>query len=111
MHRFSLFQSTSKWLLAILPMMDRGVLISFRTEEDDLVTRLASFLLRVELITIDAERECNMVARKDKDAVAFAAFADAETSSALNLKVGSGSRSDTETDCWCNWDAYAGGGI
>ena len=33
-----------------------GVLIRFRTEEDDLATRLASFLLRVELVTIDADQ-------------------------------------------------------
>ena len=89
----------------------KGVLIRFRTEDDDMATRLASLLLRVELVTIYAERECDLAARKDKDVVAFAAFADAATSSALNLKVGSGSRSHMETDCWCNWDVYAGGGI
>ena len=88
-----------------------GDLIRFRTEEDDLATRLASFLLDEELVTIYAEWECNMAARKDKDAVAFSAFADVETSSALNLKLRSGSRSDMKTDCWSKGDAYAGGGI
>ena len=44
----------------------KGVLIRFRTEDDDIATRLASFLLRVELLTIYAERECKMAARKDK---------------------------------------------
>ena len=46
------------------------VLTRFRTEEND-PARLASFLLGVELITIYAERECNMAVRKDKDAAAF----------------------------------------
>ena len=88
-----------------------GDLIRFRTEQNDLAMRLASFPLRVELITIDVERECNMAARKDEDAVAFSAFADVETSSALNLELRSGARSDMKTDCWSKWDAYAGGGI
>ena len=76
-----------------------GVLIRFRTEED-MATRLTSFLLRVELLTIYAERESNMAVRKDKDAVAFSAFVDVETSSALNLKLRSGARSDMEIECW-----------
>ena len=72
---------------------------------------LASYLLGVELITIYAEWECNMAARKDEDAVAFAAFADVETTSARNLKLRSGSRSDMETDCWSKWGMYTGGGL
>ena len=48
----------------------KGILTHFRTEENDLA-RLASFLLGVELITRYAERECNMVVHKDKDAAAF----------------------------------------
>ena len=86
-----------------------GNLIRFHTKQNDLAMRLTSFLLRVELVMIDVEHECNMAAHKDEDTVAFSAFADVETSSALNLKLRSSARSNMKTDCWSKWDAYAGG--